>query len=190
MRDNAANMQKLIAEKKKQAPQNMTAVDDLETYQKFAQAHVDGLKNLTSAFKSLYGTMSDQQKKNADQVFANFGRAGCEQAAKLTTTLRITEFCNDLESALHAAGRRLASGAGDFRGLCSRYRSRRPARGGTTRQTTAGTTAGAAATATRRRWSTAARTPMATIRRRWPTARASASTCRASASASARYLGG
>ena len=74
MRDNAANMQKLVADKKKQAPQSMTAVDDLETYQKFAQAHVDGLKKLNSAFKSLYGAMSDQQKKNADQVFANFGR--------------------------------------------------------------------------------------------------------------------
>ena len=74
MRDNAANMEKLVAEKHQQAPQNMTAVDDLKTYQEFAQAHVDGLKNLTSAFSSLYDSMSDQQKKNADQVFANFRR--------------------------------------------------------------------------------------------------------------------
>ena len=74
MRDNAANMQKLVAEKHKEAPQNMTAVDDLETYQKFAQAHVDGLKHLNSAFKSLYSKMDDGQKKNADQVFANFHR--------------------------------------------------------------------------------------------------------------------
>jgi glutamine synthetase adenylyltransferase len=74
MRDNAANMEKLVAEKRQQAPQSMTAVDDLNTYQEFAQAHVDGLKNLTSAFSSLYGSMSDQQKKNADQVFANFRR--------------------------------------------------------------------------------------------------------------------
>jgi protein CpxP len=72
MRDNAANMEKLVAEKRRQAPQNMTAVDDLQTYQQFAQAHVDGLKNLTSAFKSLYDAMSDPQKKTADQVFANF----------------------------------------------------------------------------------------------------------------------
>ncbi|HYM74310.1 MAG TPA: Spy/CpxP family protein refolding chaperone, partial [Stellaceae bacterium] len=72
MRDNAANMEKLIAEKRKQAPHDMTAIDDLETYQKFAQAHVDGLKNLTSAFKSLYSSMPDPQKKNADQVFENF----------------------------------------------------------------------------------------------------------------------
>jgi protein CpxP len=76
MRDNAANMEKLVAEKRQQAPQNMTAVEDLKTYQQFAQAHVDGLKNLTSAFSSLYDSMSDQQKKNADQVFANFHREG------------------------------------------------------------------------------------------------------------------
>jgi protein CpxP len=74
MRDNAANMEKLVAEKRRQAPQNMTAIDDLDTYQKFAQQHVDGLKKLTSAFKSLYSAMSDQQKKNADQVFESFGR--------------------------------------------------------------------------------------------------------------------
>jgi len=75
MRDNATNMDKLMAEKRQQAPQNMTAVDDLQTYQEFTQAHLDGLKNLTSSFKSLYSAMSDQQKKNADQVFAKFNRA-------------------------------------------------------------------------------------------------------------------
>jgi len=74
MRDNAANMEKLVAEKRQQAPQSMTAVDDLKTYQGFAEAHVDGLKKLTSAFSTLYDSMSDQQKKNADQVFANFSR--------------------------------------------------------------------------------------------------------------------
>jgi periplasmic protein CpxP/Spy len=75
MRDNAVNMDKLVAEKRQQAPQNMTAVEDLKTYQEFTQAHLDGLKNLTSAFSSLYDSMSDQQKKNADQVFAKFNRA-------------------------------------------------------------------------------------------------------------------
>ena len=75
MRDNAANMEKLVAEKRRQPPQSMTAVDDLKTYQEFAQAHVDGLKNLTSAFSSLYDSMTDAQKKNADQVFAKFGQA-------------------------------------------------------------------------------------------------------------------
>jgi periplasmic protein CpxP/Spy len=76
MRDNAANMEKLVAEKRQRAPQNMTAVQDLQTYQEFTQTHLDGLKNLTSAFQSLYDSMSDQQKKNADEVFANFHREG------------------------------------------------------------------------------------------------------------------
>ncbi len=74
MRENVANLEKLVAEKRTQAPQNMTALDDLTTYQKFAQAHVDGLKNLTSAFTSLYDAMPAAQKTNADQVFRNFWR--------------------------------------------------------------------------------------------------------------------
>jgi protein CpxP len=76
MRENAASMEKLVAEKRETAPQSMTAVDDLQTYQQFAQQHLDGLKNLTSAFKSLYSAMNDQQKKNADEVFSNFSRNG------------------------------------------------------------------------------------------------------------------
>jgi periplasmic protein CpxP/Spy len=74
MRENVANLEKLVAEKRTQAPQNMTALDDLTTYQKFAQAHVDGLKNLTSAFTSLYDAMPAAQKTNADEVFRNFWR--------------------------------------------------------------------------------------------------------------------
>lgn len=54
MRENAAAMQKLIAEKTTQAPQNMTALADLKAYEKFAQAHVDGVKNLTASFEKLY----------------------------------------------------------------------------------------------------------------------------------------
>jgi cell pole-organizing protein PopZ len=75
MRDNAANMEKLAAQHKQQGPTNMSAVDDLDANQQFVQAHLDGLKNFTSAFKSLYDAMSDQQKKNADQIFAKMNRA-------------------------------------------------------------------------------------------------------------------
>ena len=70
MRDNASNMDKLVAQKRQQGPQSMTAVDDLKTAQEFTQAQLDGLKNLTSAFSTLYDSMSDAQKKNADQVLA------------------------------------------------------------------------------------------------------------------------
>jgi len=72
MRANAAKMEKLVAEKRTQAPQEKTAVEDLKTYSEFAQAHVDGLKNLTSSFETLYAAMPDGQKRNADMVFQNF----------------------------------------------------------------------------------------------------------------------
>jgi protein CpxP len=72
MRQNAGAMDKLVQDKRAKAA-TMTAVDDLETYQDFTKAHLDGLKNLTSAFKSLYDAMPADQKKNADQVFQAFG---------------------------------------------------------------------------------------------------------------------
>jgi len=75
MRENAAAMDKLVAANRTTPPQNMSAVDDLTTYQKFAQAHVDGLKNLISSFRTLYTAMPDAQKKTADEVFKNSGRA-------------------------------------------------------------------------------------------------------------------
>ena len=45
MRENAAAMDKLIAETRTTPPQNMTAVAELKMYRKFAQTHVDALKN-------------------------------------------------------------------------------------------------------------------------------------------------
>jgi protein CpxP len=75
MRENAANMDKLAAANRTTAPQSMTAVEDLKTYQKFAQAHVDGLKNLISSFEKLYAAMPDAQRKVADGVF-NTTRGG------------------------------------------------------------------------------------------------------------------
>jgi protein CpxP len=74
MRENASAMEKLVAANRTTPPQSMTAVQDLQSYQKFAQAHVDGLKNLTSAFSTLYNSMDDAQKKTADQVFQTSGR--------------------------------------------------------------------------------------------------------------------
>jgi hypothetical protein len=71
MRENAAAMDKLVASMRTSPPQNMTAVEDLGNYQKIAQAHVDGLKNLISSFETLYNAMPDAQKKIADQVFQN-----------------------------------------------------------------------------------------------------------------------
>jgi periplasmic protein CpxP/Spy len=73
MRDNAATMEKLAADKADQASQGMTAMDDLKVYEKFARAHVAGLKSLSESFDKLYMAMPDAQKKVADGVFQNFG---------------------------------------------------------------------------------------------------------------------
>jgi len=78
MRQNAGMMDKLVQDKRAKMA-GMTAVEDLKTYQDFTQAHLDGLKNLTSAFESLYNSMPDPQKKNADQVFQAFGPSNATQ---------------------------------------------------------------------------------------------------------------
>jgi hypothetical protein len=47
----------------------MTAVDNLKTYEAIADAHAEGLQKLVPAFETLYASMSEAQKKNADEVF-------------------------------------------------------------------------------------------------------------------------
>jgi protein CpxP len=74
MRENSAAIEKLVVAKKAQMPDKMTAIDDLVTYQAFAQAHVDGLQKLTAVFGTLYNAMPDTQKAVADEVFRKFGR--------------------------------------------------------------------------------------------------------------------
>jgi hypothetical protein len=81
MRDNEANLSSTIQAKHENAA-NMSAVDDLASYQKIAQAHADGLQKVVSAFQGLYDNMSDDQKKNADQVFGQFeGHRGVAKAS-------------------------------------------------------------------------------------------------------------
>jgi hypothetical protein len=75
MRDNSTAMEKLIAANNKaKKAEDMTALDDLMTYQSFAQAHLDGLQKLTASFTTLYEAMPDAQKKVADQTFRDFER--------------------------------------------------------------------------------------------------------------------
>lgn len=74
MRENAAAMDKLVEATHATPPADKTAVQDLKTYEEFAQAHVNGLKNLIASFNGLYNSMPDAQKKNADEVFKTSGR--------------------------------------------------------------------------------------------------------------------
>jgi hypothetical protein len=68
MRDNAQQMSEVIEQR--QQARSMTAVDDLKTYQRIADAHAQGLKKLIQAFQTLYDNMSDSQKKNADAILS------------------------------------------------------------------------------------------------------------------------
>jgi protein CpxP len=72
MRDNASKMEKLVATKRAIPPEKTTAVDDLKTYQEFTEVRLEGLKHLISNFKSLYDSMTPEQKKNADTVFEKY----------------------------------------------------------------------------------------------------------------------
>jgi len=53
----------------------------LRTYERFTQAHVNGLKTLISSFETLYQGMPDKQKALADQVFRKFGARGATHAS-------------------------------------------------------------------------------------------------------------
>ena len=68
MRDNAKTIRTLIQERAAKA-KTMTAVDDLHSYEAIADAHAAGVKKLTTAFETLYASLSDAQKKAADAAF-------------------------------------------------------------------------------------------------------------------------
>jgi hypothetical protein len=78
MRENAQAMESQIEQRVKNQ-QNMNALDDLTSYEQITETHAEGVKRLVPAFQALYDSMSPEQKKNADMVFARYGR---QMAAK------------------------------------------------------------------------------------------------------------
>ncbi len=76
MRDNAAAMKKMVDDARAGASEMRTALDDLQTYQHFAQAHADGLRKLLDAFTVLYRSMPPDQQKIADSVFGKYEHRG------------------------------------------------------------------------------------------------------------------
>ena len=102
MHENAEAMDKLVAINGTTPPQNLSALQELQTYQQLAQAHVDGLENLTAAFSTLYNVMSDGQKKVADQVFQTSGTlAG---SAPTTTVAKHHGYRHNWSSGYYGAG--------------------------------------------------------------------------------------
>lgn len=75
MRDNAKTMDALTqARSEKAKTKTLTAIDDLKSYGEITGAHEDGIKKFTPVFTTLYGSMSDAQKKDADALFRNAGQ--------------------------------------------------------------------------------------------------------------------
>jgi protein CpxP len=68
MRENAKSMDALTQSRFEKA-KAMTAVDDLKSYGEITDAHADGIKKFTPVFTTLYESMSDAQKKDADTLF-------------------------------------------------------------------------------------------------------------------------
>jgi periplasmic protein CpxP/Spy len=75
MRENAKEMDKAI-DKRNASMGSATAIDDLNAYADIAQAHAKGVKKLASAFSGLYSKMSDDQKKEADEIFSRRNHDG------------------------------------------------------------------------------------------------------------------
>ena len=71
MRANETSIDQL-AQDRYEKRKDMTAIDDLQSYEAIAEAHADGLKKMIPVFQALYADMSDDQKKEADEVFGRF----------------------------------------------------------------------------------------------------------------------
>ena len=77
MRDNAREIDAAAAQRAAGLP-TMDALQDLQSYEQLAEAHVARLQKLIPAFATLYDAMSPEQKKIADRVF----RGGAERHAQ------------------------------------------------------------------------------------------------------------
>jgi hypothetical protein len=78
MRDNELALEPLIKDRKTNA-NTMTAIDDLKSYAGITNAHLEGIKKFTTSFETLYDSMSEAQKKDADALF----RKGSQKMAKV-----------------------------------------------------------------------------------------------------------
>jgi hypothetical protein len=59
----------------------MTAADSMTSYSQLAEQRSQDLVKLATSFQTLYGTFSDQQKKDADALFRQRAMAHAEKHA-------------------------------------------------------------------------------------------------------------
>jgi protein CpxP len=68
MRDNARSMDEAYQQRIQVIP-TMTATANMQSYAEVAKDHAQDMQRLVPVFQALYDTMSDNQKRTADQVF-------------------------------------------------------------------------------------------------------------------------
>jgi len=68
MRDNASAFGQAIEDRTAKM-KSMSAVDSLQSYATLAALHAQNVQKLATAFQTLYDTLSDAQKKDADMAF-------------------------------------------------------------------------------------------------------------------------
>jgi phage-related tail fiber protein len=82
MRENARDMDQVVMQRAQQV-QSMNALQNMQSYEQMAEAHAQHVAKLVTAFKTLYDTMPDQQKRVADQVFRENAEQRAQNSAQL-----------------------------------------------------------------------------------------------------------
>jgi protein CpxP len=77
MRENARDMDQAWLQRVDNF-QSLNAVQNMQSYEQIAEQHAQHVQKLVPAFENLYNSMSDEQKRLADQVF----RANAERQAQ------------------------------------------------------------------------------------------------------------
>ena len=78
MRDSAHQMDTLT--KTSAEKTNMNAIDSLKSYSEIADAHASNIKKFIPVFETLYDSMPDAQKKNADALFREHGHTNSKHS--------------------------------------------------------------------------------------------------------------
>jgi hypothetical protein len=68
MRDNAKDVDQAYQQRAAQF-QSMNAVENMQSYAQIEQTRAQGMQKLVPAFQTLYASLSDQQKQQADRMF-------------------------------------------------------------------------------------------------------------------------
>jgi len=76
IRANDAAMRKMVAVRNAEPASDINAIDDLQNYERFNRAHLDGLKDLIVSFQTLYSAMPVSQQHVADRVLIRFRHKG------------------------------------------------------------------------------------------------------------------